>query len=150
MSVFDEMTKEEIQAAQVLLNKLCKENDIHPFSIIAKKAPWKKLVLSMCGINEDKAAKRRGPKPRQQEQIDDFLNFIMTFAEFGDSSGKYPKLTMQDLYKEYIKKHQPEGFDKPFRNIKILENVFYAEYKNFMQRLNKRFEDMKQSDEELL
>lgn len=61
MSAFNDMTKEK-KAAQVLLNKLCKENDVRPFSITAKKAPWKKLVLAMCGINENKAPKKRGPK----------------------------------------------------------------------------------------
>lgn len=112
------------KAAQAMLNKLCEENDIPCFAITSKKAPWKKLVLAMCGIHENKVSKKRGPEPRKKEDIEDFLNFIMTFAEFGDASGKYPKLTMKNLYDEYLKKHQSGSLDKPFKSVKSLENVF--------------------------
>jgi hypothetical protein len=78
MSDSDDMGDEE-KAAQVRLDELCKENDIPRFLISAKKAPWKKLVMSMCGISENKTPKKRGAKPREQEQIDAFLQSMMCF-----------------------------------------------------------------------
>jgi hypothetical protein len=57
MSDSDELSEEE-KSAQFLLDKLCKENGIPRFLITAKKAPWKKLVLSMCGINQNITPKK--------------------------------------------------------------------------------------------
>lgn len=148
MSVFDNMSPEEIKAAQGLLNKLCKENDVPRFPITAKKAPWKRLVLSMCGINENKPQKQRGPKPREQEQIDDFLQSMMCFLDFGSIYGHLPQPTMEDAYKHYLK-HQNKRFRRPFKNTKSLENTFYQRYQDFVDRRKKAFEDSNLPDPDL-
>ncbi|MBN8520650.1 MAG: hypothetical protein J0L77_01970 [Alphaproteobacteria bacterium] len=144
MSDSDNMSDEK-KSAQVLLDKLCEENRIPRFLITAKKAPWKKLVLSMCGINQNKTPKTRGPKPREQEQIDDFLQSMMCFLDFGSIYDNLPQPTMEDAYKDYLK-HQSKRFRKPFKNTKSLENTFYQRYQDFINRRKKAFEDSNLSD----
>jgi hypothetical protein len=144
MSDSDELSEEE-KSAQFLLDKLCKENGIPRFLITAKKAPWKKLVLSMCGINQNITPKKRGPKPREQEQIDDFLQSMMCFLDFGSIYDNLPQPTMEDAYAHYLK-HQSKRFRKPFKSTKSLENLFYERYQDFIDRRKKAFEDSSLSD----
>ena len=76
----------------------------------------------MCGINESKASKKRGPKPREQEQIDDFLQSMMSFMDFGNANSAMPKLTMESAYKAYLK-HQSNRFTRLTIGDKYLKHI---------------------------
>lgn len=83
MSVFDNMTDEDIQTAQERLDKLCNEYNVEQFNIQDESGLvcWQKLVRAMCGIDIN-YRKKPGKKAYPQEFIWDVGARIDVYRDF--------------------------------------------------------------------
>lgn len=91
---------EEIQVAQVKLDKLCEDHDIKKFNIASPHGRWESLVLSICGIKIEKPklpGRRNDFTPEQKEQIVRYIELVDQFP-FIDESGNetYRKTTLAE------------------------------------------------------
>lgn len=112
MSIFDGMTKEEIQAAQDRLDELCKDNGMTPFGIKDKKIKskkWQTLVLRQCGLNvEDKEIGR--PEDAETWEIGSTALLLQDFGDFQKNDDLYDEVINTKGIKPKRKAH---GFTNP-------------------------------------
>lgn len=83
MSVFDNMTDDEIQATQDRLNELCNRHGIEKFSIQGGVGlvGWQKLILAICGVHIN-YCEQPGRKAYSQEFILDVGARIDIYRDF--------------------------------------------------------------------
>ncbi|MCC6597494.1 MAG: hypothetical protein IT559_01745 [Alphaproteobacteria bacterium] len=84
MSVFDDMTNDEIQAAQDRLDELCNRHDVEKFSVQGGVglAGWLKLIQAMCGVDVNQRDKS-GRKANPDELVDDVRRQHALYTDFG-------------------------------------------------------------------
>ena len=123
MSIFDGMTKEEIQAAQDRLDELCKEYGVTPFGIRDKKIKskkWQTLVLRQCGLNvEDKETGR--PEDAETWEIGSTALLLKDFRDFQKNDDLYDEVIQSKNIKA---KKVAHGFTNPRNTVmKALSKV---------------------------
>jgi hypothetical protein len=83
MSIFEQMTDQEIQEAQDKLNELCTKYDLEAFNIQEKDGLvcWRRLVQAMCGVNVE-YKDTPGRKSHSDEFVDNVRRLDALYTDF--------------------------------------------------------------------
>lgn len=119
MSVFGNMTDDEIRATQDKLDELCQRHDVEKFNIQGGVGlvGWQKLVQAMCGVDVNQRDKS-GRKANSDGLVDDVRRQYMLYRDFGrleifDDKDKTKNTTYNQL---------PDFYDNEVHNF-IADNL---------------------------
>lgn len=99
MSVFDNMTDDEIQAAQDRFNELCNKHCVEEFSVKSGVGlvGWQKLVWAMCGVDINHR-KKSGRNANSDKLIDDVRKLYAQHTDFQRCELVYNKEKTEKSY----------------------------------------------------